>query len=519
MSNPSENRAKYIIIAFIWIFIISILACGYKFIWKPKATSRLIKETASSAIYANKLKILTDSFSGYSILRSKEVENNLRAASIKLIVEDDNADCKARIKALADGTADMAVFTLDSFIKSSIEYGDWPATIFLVIDESKGADAVISKNKTIKNIEDLNNKNTKFVFSKNTPSEYLSRIVMSSFKLPDVQNDWMSPVDTVDEVYASFLKAESNDRKVYVMWEPLVSKAISKGGIAIIDSSKLRGQIIDVLVVRREFLKDNEVIVKAFTEIYLKATYKYSKNNEIDDLLQQDSKTFGSEITKEQAIAMVSGIQWKNTLENYAHFGLLPSRDSKGLPNLQDMIYNIASVLFKTGVIKENTTLGKENTLYYDGVLKEIRNSGFHPATQLVEGENVENEKVRGNNDLPSLTDEQWSSMMSVGRVQVSQISFGRGKSEVQTQGKRDIEELSKVLNNFPTYYIKVMGNARSEGDVAENEKLAQDRANSVGELLKEFGVDKKRIKIQSSLSDSGGDSQSVSFFLGQLPY
>ena len=62
------------------------------------------------------------------------------------------------------------------------------------------------------------------------------------------------------------------------MWEPYVSKALEKPGAQILlDSSKLKGYIVDVLVAERQFLKDHPDLVQAVVEAHCRAAFTLSQ--------------------------------------------------------------------------------------------------------------------------------------------------------------------------------------------------------------------------------------------------
>jgi outer membrane protein OmpA-like peptidoglycan-associated protein len=105
-------------------------------------------------------------------------------------------------------------------------------------------------------------------------------------------------------------------------------------------------------------------------------------------------------------------------------------------------------------------------------------------------------------------------------RVEIDPIAFGRGKSTLNSQAQRDLDEVANRLQNFPNYYLIVIGNARSDGDIDVALQLAQERGAAATSYLKKAGVNETRIKsITSRPSGSSGDAQSVTFVVGQLPY
>ena len=230
-------------------------------------------------------------------------------------------------------------------------------------------------------------------------------------------------------------------------------------------------------------------------------------------------------LDRKQAEKVIAGVQWKNTLENYAHFGLLPSTESRGLQHLEDMISNIVDVLVKTEALDCNPLEGSTNTLYYDQVLREMMAANFHPGKKLNLLDDVglgaaALGEVRGETELAQLTDGQWETLIPVGRLKAKPIAFARGTARLNVQSKRDLDTLVKHLRSWPHYYLSVKGHARAEGDLQANMQLAGQRAAAALDHLAAQGVSRNRLRaVSAPPSAEGGAAQSVSFTVGQLPY
>lgn len=519
MSIESSAK-KWGVGALIWLIIILVVFGGIWF-WMSRSKTKLKTETGSASKYTEEITIIADSFSGYAGLRKSTEE--LKSKGIKLIVQDDKADYIGRMKALKDGKADMAVFTIDSLLTSGVEIKDFPVSIVLVIDETKGADAIVTYKSAIKNIQDLNRKDAKFVLTPSSPSEFLARVAIASFNLPNLSEKWIEQADGAEDVYNKFRKASRTEPRAYVLWEPYVSMALKDpDSIVILGSDKLKGYIVDVFVATREFIKNRPDLVKQVIEAYLNTVYSFKDN--MTELVIEDSKLTGAPLNKSEAQNVVKGIQWKNTLENYAHFNLLDRKEAQGLEDLETIITKITKVLVTTGAIsKEDGDKIEPTTLFYDKILRELQASNFHPGNKLniIEGTTNIDEQVRGDVELPALTDEQWGKLIPVGQMRIQDISFKRGTAELSDFSKRDLDELATKLKSFPQYYLVVTGNARAEGDPEANLLLAENRSKVAAEyLILRLGVSRNRIKaIAAKPSLIGGDAQSVSFQLGQIPY
>jgi outer membrane protein OmpA-like peptidoglycan-associated protein len=294
----------------------------------------------------------------------------------------------------------------------------------------------------------------------------------------------------------------------------------------LLDSSKLKGYIVDVLVAERTFLRDKPEQVKAVVEAYSRAAYSYAqKTNGMRDLVLEDAKKAGGEeLTEALAEGMVRGIEWKNTLENYAYFGLVPAGKG-GLQHLEDVIGNITDVLVKSGTIDKDPLEGKANKIFYDQILKGMQATNFHPGKKLNVMEDVglgadDLAVARVDQPLRALSEEEWAKLVPVGQMRIKPISFARGTARINIQSQRDLDSLASKLLAMPQYYLVVVGHARAEGDADANRQLSQDRANEAANRLIAQGLSSDRIKVKAAPpSNTGGQAQSVSFMVGQLPF
>ena len=257
-----EAGAKGLLVAAIlWLIIVAVLAVAFKFLVYPQLKGKLQEETGSASQYQHEVRLALDSFSGYCVLRSEPFRKQLKAAGIKLVLEDDKADYMARARALQKAQADVAVFPLNSLIETGVKISEFPATIVMIIDETKGADAIVSYRTAVSSLEDLNCAAGRMVFTPSSPSEFLARVVVAHFNLPDLAETWWVHADGAAEVYRLFKAAPKTEKRAYALWEPYVSKALAEPDAhVLLDSSRLKGHIVDVLVARRGFLKEQPAL-------------------------------------------------------------------------------------------------------------------------------------------------------------------------------------------------------------------------------------------------------------------
>ena len=520
--SEDKGSSKGCIVAVVWLVILVIAAVAYRILVTDPNEEQLHSDTGSDSRYTHEVKIQADLFSGYAVLRSEEMKKNLRLDQIRLTMVEDEADYDARLRALEDGDVEMAVFTIDSLIMAGAKLGRFPASIVMVIDETKGADAVLAYEEGVKTVQDLNSSDAGFILTPSSPSEFLARVVKSHFNLPDLGRDWIIEANGSEAVLKHMKNAARSDKRAYVMWEPHVSQAKALPGVKVLlDSSRIKGLIVDVLVARREYLRDHPDKVRAVIEAYSRAAYHYQNDaNGFAGLVRSDDPS----LSGDEAKAVVDGIQWKNTLENYAHFGLVGGAAAGDLLTMEDMINNITDILLKTQALDKDPLSGQYTSLYFDRVLSDMQTDNFHPANALaIDGLGQgtgDLQGVRTNAHLRKLSESQWSSLRAVGDLDVQSIGFRRGSSAISLSSEHELRRLKKMLDNFPSFYLRIVGQARAVGDPEANKRLAESRAQSVGEFLIKEGVPTERMRTEAaSAGSTAGTAQSVRFELGQVPF
>lgn len=500
----ASSRGKFLSSVIIVVIFCGIAASVYKLWFVPskiravekneaKEKQEILNLTSSDSRYDYNVNFAIDSFSGYAVFRSEIFNKELANRRIKLNLVDDVADYSERFRRLKLGDIPMGVFTIDAIIKACADDNSVPVTIVFFIDETRGADAITANKDTFPNLDALNDQNVKFILTKSSPSETLSRVVMSNFNLDKLKNPFIG-MDGAKAVYEAYRKAKPEDKIIFVLWEPYVTKMLENPNMHIlVDSSKFRGYIVDVIVVNRDFLAKNKKLVQTFIEAYCCSHYKQS--GIMMPVVIEDAKKLGEPLSPKAAKRLVDGIWWKNTAENNIHMGLV-----KGdLQHVEDIISNITKVLKNTGAITTDPTGGKSNVLYFNGILKEMIESKFRPG---MSDELVREDKII----LPALSDKQWEGLIPIGQLNVQPVVFARGSSQISTMGKNVLLNLMETLKTCPKFYVLIRGNG---GDT----ELANSRAKGVKEFLISNGVSENRVR---TISGKPSGSTSVDFVLGQ---
>ncbi len=518
------GSGKIIAVAVVWLIIFGAGAAVYRYLIAPGIEEETIRKTSSepqlaTSTAAEKVGLSLDSFSGYCFLRSPVMREELLKEGVELELVDDRANYARRLEALSRADTPLAVFTIDALLKTSSDMGKLPGTIVLVLDESRGADAMVAFKKAVPGIDALNRPDARIVVTRDSPSETLARVVLSRFNLPKLPKDSWVSADGAGDAYRMLQKSDRSLPYAYVLWEPYVSRILENPDVhTLIDTSGMKGKIVDVLVVERDFLLEHGNIVESVVKAYLRTVYAYQQEKQKTvDLVVEDARILGEKISAEQAARLTEGVWWKNTMENYAHMGIIQNPRAGDVQHIERMIADIGKVLLTTGAMADDPTDGSPNQLYYKELLKGLHDASFHPGR----GRSGGDEEIREQVVLRALNEDECARLLPVGTLKMDPINFRTSSAELSRRSQRALETLAHELESWPNYYLLVRGHARALGDNPEaNRLLASQRARAAAEYLERRGVAASRLCVTSvEPRETRGEFQSVTFVVGQLPF
>jgi outer membrane protein OmpA-like peptidoglycan-associated protein/ABC-type nitrate/sulfonate/bicarbonate transport system substrate-binding protein len=444
-----------------------------------------------------RVRLALDSFSGYSLFRSPEFKNRLRAQGIDFECVDDKADYKKRMDTIIRGDTPLAVFTIDALLVQTPKDGEPPASIVLLLDETRGADAMVSYQQGVKSLADLNHPDSKVVLTRGSPSETLFRVVRNQFDLERLppREQYLVEADPdkgAEDVYQQFLKAGRTERKAFVLWEPYVSLALQQPGAQVlIDSSQFEGFIVDVLVVQQAYLREHPDQVERIVKTYLELLDEVQKQKDgLANLVLDDAKIIREENINslDKARNVVKGIWWKNASENYGHLGLA-SGGKDHLQPVDDMVRRLTEVLDKTREPGEpEVKFARPDKLVRSDVLRKLYDARF-----------LVTQSVYTQPKVQKVADADWKTMRPFGTIPVDRIEFGSSDPPTLNEdGQRVLIELADKLRRWPQCYLRVEGHSLAVGDPEANMALAAKRAEAVRAFLLEQGIEEHRIRAEA---------------------
>ncbi len=78
-----------------------------------------------------------------------------------------------------------------------------------------------------------------------------------------------------------------------------------------------------------------------------------------------------------------------------------------------------------------------------------------------------------------------------------SEVSFDFNSSALKPAFTRTLQKVADILQRYPRTTIRIIGHTDNVGSAAYNQRLSEDRANSVAWSLEDAGVDPQRVSIE----------------------
>jgi len=434
------------------------------------------------------LRIGGDNYLGYWFLASPEMRKLSARAGLAVEFIDDGGLYEERLKKFAAGDLDAIVLPVNSYLHHGGKV-KFPGVIVASISESKGADGIVGYSDRLPTgkVEDLNDAGLKIVYTSASPSEFLLDLTMADFDLAELQasDEWRKPVGGSREVYEM---AKKNQGDVFVLWEPDLSKAAALPGMKYVwGSDKFSGYIVDVLVVNRDWLKENRNSLAEFLKIYFRVLSIYSGNR--NRMLEEMGKS--TDLDENSLKGILKKIEWFDLEENRSlQFGLKRSAGEQVNDGLINTIISCTDVLVRTKRLDSDPLKGDPYIITNSEFLEElIKSSRAVPIA----------EKSKGVQEFEKLEASEWKRLREIGTFRLEPISFQQWNNALTDEGKAGVDKIAQLLvNNYPNYRIIVRGHTAPGGDEAENQKLSLERAQTVVQYLKAVhGINLNRLLAQ----------------------
>jgi outer membrane protein OmpA-like peptidoglycan-associated protein/DNA-binding transcriptional LysR family regulator len=485
---------KNIIGALLIVVLVSLGAVGVKLLLPLLEESRQ-KVTSDSIKIKGKIRIALDNWVGYFFLDSPELESALHKAGYLIVCEDDNADYARRMERLRHDEIDFAVATVDAFILNGARH-NFPGAIIMVIDESKGGDAILAVKEKAASLDALKGRSDlRIAFTPDSPSHHLAKAAAEHFNIPELLPTGTLRLETEGSQKAR-QKLLSGQADVAILWEPDVSKAMASQGIVkILGSEDTDRLIVDVLVAGRETLRKRPEVVQILLNHYFRVLKKYRDN---PDLMQKHLKAHTG-LSKDVVAAMVKGVHWTNFNENCEKwYGIAAPMDyaDQGLVETIDATIRILRSAgdFESDPLPDGDPYRLTNSMFLEEMFTKGISGFTTPGNAAGTAGGTGSLEAR----FSPMDAAQWERLKEVGTLKVAPIIFQHGATELDLLAKTVVDQCVERLKHYPNFRILINGHSGTRGDKKENLRLSQDRADAVARyLIVVYNVDSNRIRIR----------------------
>ncbi len=294
---------------------------------------------------SNQLKILGDTFSGYSTFRSPEFQDVVKEVGLNLTYQDE-FDQAQRAQLLNQGKADLLVTTLDQFLKQQPQ-----GKIIGLIDRTVGADAVVLNTKkypSLKSLLDLDKlvqqkqsqgENLNIAYAGDTPSEYLALLLSTRFETFNLSDFEVKEVADASEAW-QLLQDSNENVAIAVVWEPFVTQARQQGYTVVLSSKDAPKAIVDVIVASDRLIQSKSSKIGELLEAY----YRRIDANVSDPSQLQKQIAEDGNLSTQDAATVLKGIDF---------FGAVEAQDWMTDGTLETRIGSTAAVLVLAGEMNQ----------------------------------------------------------------------------------------------------------------------------------------------------------------------
>ncbi len=246
------------------------------------------------------LRIGTNIWPGYEPLYLAANQGFISKSSINLI---EFSSATQVTQAYRNGVIDAATLTLDEVLLLANTPNQEPQIIF-AMDFSNGGDAIVAKPE-FKALADL--KGRRIGVEDTALGAYVLVRALDSAKLT------LNDVQIVSMPWSEHQQAyENNLVDALVTFEPTSGTLLAAGANKLFDSSQIPGEVIDVLVVRKEYLEENPDTVLALVTGWFDALEYQRQNPELaaEFMAQREN------ISTQAFMDSLEGLQFAGVEEN-----------------------------------------------------------------------------------------------------------------------------------------------------------------------------------------------------------
>jgi outer membrane protein OmpA-like peptidoglycan-associated protein/ABC-type nitrate/sulfonate/bicarbonate transport system substrate-binding protein len=415
--------------------------------------------------------------------------------NVEFVIQDDIPTLSTIFES---GAAQCAWRTSDFWAQEhpNLRNSGHDAKAVMIVDNTRGADAIISNNPAVRSVEDLAGR--KVAMLQFTPShgmtiDAIDNSSLSARKKQSVQYIFINAEDGLTGVRAAL---ESGSVDAAVLWDPDLSLAIRSTRSRVIYSTQTASNLIfDVIVCDQRVLDDatGREAVQKLVSGWMKGVEaaKADPDNAVDALVKTEE--YFTLLAKEEGKPFVKklfdNLLWTGVGDNARILGLSGGTNHYARVYQRfDRIYREAGALAnpKSPVIDPSDSF---DTRF-------IRSLYDASTAAQAEARKVE-----------TYTAQEREQVVQAAPAAVTKpvtVNFASGQSALTKRAERTIDtEMVPFIENNGNAYFEISGNTDSTGNAGINQRLSLARAEAVVDyLVRQWEFPRERFKIVGNGSD-----------------
>lgn len=364
------------------------------------------------------------------------------------------------------------------------------AKAIMLVDNTRGADAVISADPAIKRVEDLAGKSVGLV--QFTPShgmliDAIENSSMTARAKQQVKMVFIKPEEGTAGVRAALL---ARNVDAAVLWDPDLSLALRDAKANVVYSTKAASNLIFDLITcdQRELSKpQNEAMFQKFLDGWMDGVgvAKANPDQAVEALIATEDyfRQLAAKEGKPFIKALFGNLLWTDVSDNARILGLAGETSHYDRVYTRfDQIYRAAGALANP----KSPVITPQDSFDY----------------RFIKNALARNTKAQEVAARPAQTyTEQGKAAAMTAPAQVTKpvaVTFASGSFELSKKAQQVIDkEMVPFMENNGAAYFELSGNSDSVGSAGANQALSTQRAKAVAEYLeKQWEVPRARLRV-----------------------
>lgn len=451
-------------------------------------SSREADTSATLGSAANPLKVSLVSFHGYapalvangnSLTTKPGSTYAAKGVNVQFVIQD---DIPTLATIFESGAAQCAWRTSDFWAQEqpNLRNAGLDGRAVMIVDNTQGADAVITRNPAIRTIEDLAGRSVavlQFTPSHGMLIDAIENSSMTARKRASVKYVFINAEEGTAGVRAAL---ESGNVDAAALWDPDLSLALrNTQGSQVVYSTKTASNLIfDVIVCDMRALNkpENQAVFQKFVEGWLEGVKQARANpdNAADALIQTEeffallAKKEGKEFIK----GLFSNLVWTGLEDNARILGLA------GGTSHYDRVYRRFDEIYrKAGALAnpKSPVIAPQDSFDYRFIKAMLaKDTAAETAAAKPQYQFSETAQVAAAQQPAALT-------------KPVTVGFATGSAALSKRAQKTIdEEMVPFIENNGSAYFELSGNSDSVGSREANMRISQARAAAVAKYLQE---------------------------------